>query len=89
MRVLDAFAECLRKGDCRRGLPSVRGASSELSRAVEAIRDSRLLIDCDLELPLQMLDLANRYHAIGDALEECGRLLRTLEIQCYWGDYAL
>ena len=24
-----------------------------------------------------------------DALEECGRLVRTLKIQRYWGDYAL
>ena len=36
-----------------------------------------------------MLEVVNRYHATAEALEECGRLVRTLEIERYWGDYAL
>jgi uncharacterized membrane protein YccC len=88
-QTLDAFAECFRLGDCQRELPSVHGALAEMDQAVEQIRDSRILSDQKLEVPLQMLDLANRYHATADALEECGRLVRTLKIQRYWGDYAL
>jgi hypothetical protein len=88
-QMLDAFTECFRQGDCRRKLPSVRGALSEMNQAVEQIRDSRILFNQKVEVPLQMLDLANRYHATADALEECSQLVRTLEIQRYWGDYAL
>jgi hypothetical protein len=87
--VLDAFADCFRRGDSRREFPSLQGALSEMSRAVEQIRDSRMLAPLKLEVPLQMLDLANRYQATADTLEECSQLLRTLEIQRYWGDYAL
>jgi uncharacterized membrane protein YccC len=47
------------------------------------------LADLPLEAPLRVLDLVERYHASAEALEECGRLVRTLEIQRYWGDYAL
>jgi hypothetical protein len=38
---------------------------------------------------LRVLDLVDRYHATADALDECGRLLRTLQVQRYWGDYGL
>jgi uncharacterized membrane protein YccC len=88
-QMLDAFAECFRQGDCQRQLPSVQGALAEMDQAIKQIRDSRILSDQKLEIPLQMLDLANRYQGTGEALEECGRVLRTLEIQRYWGDYAL
>jgi uncharacterized membrane protein YccC len=88
-QMLDAFTECFRQGDCQRELPSIRGALAEMDQTVEQIRDSRILADQRLEVPLQMLDLADRYHATADALEECGRLVRTLNIRRYWGDYAL
>lgn len=88
-QMLEAFIECFRRGDCQRELPSVQGALAEMDQAVEQIRDSRILSNQRLEIPLQMLDLANRYHATAEALEECGRVLRTLEIKRYWGDYAL
>jgi hypothetical protein len=88
-QVLDAFAECFRRGDCRRELPSVQGALAEVNRAVEQIRQSRILSAQPLEAPVRMLELVNRYRATAEALEECGRLVRTLEIQRYWGDYAL
>ena len=88
-QVLDAFAECFQRGDCRRELPSVQGALAELDQAVEQIRQSRLLAGQKLDAPVRVLELVNRYHATAEALETCGRLLRTLEIQRYWGDCAL
>jgi hypothetical protein len=88
-QILDAFAECFRRGDCRRELPSVQGALAEMDQAVERIRQSRILTRQKLEAPVRMLELVNRYHATAEALEKCGQLLRTLEIQRYWGDYAL
>jgi hypothetical protein len=41
------------------------------------------------EASLRVLDLVDRYHAIADALEECGEFIRSLQIQQYWGDYGL
>jgi uncharacterized membrane protein YccC len=88
-QILDVLAECFRRGDCRREFPSLRGALAALDQAVEKIALSRILLNQGLEAPVQTLDLVDRYHATGEALEECGRLARTLEIQRYWGDYAL
>src|ERR1700738_2653192 len=88
-QMLDAYAECFRQGDCRRQLPTVRGALTEMDDAIQQIRDRNMLADLPLESPLRVLELVERYHASGEALEECGRLVRTLEIQRYWGDYAL
>ena len=87
--MLDAFAECFRQGDCRRELPSVRGTLSQMDQAVEQIRQSRILVGQTLEIAVRTLDLVDRYHATGEAMEECSRLVRTLEIQRYWGDYGL
>ena len=88
-QMLDAFAGCFRQGDSQRNLPSIRDALSEISLAIEGIRDKRILSDQKWEVPLQMLDLANRYHATTDAMEKCSQALRTLDIQRYWEDYAL
>ena len=88
-QMLDAFAECFRQGDCRVQLPTIRGALTEMDDAIQQIRDRNMLADLPLEAPLRVLELVERYHASGEALEECGRLVRTLEIQRYWGDYAL
>jgi hypothetical protein len=41
---------------------------------------------------IELVGLAQRRwldHASGEALEACGRLVRTLEILRYWDDYAL
>jgi hypothetical protein len=38
---------------------------------------------------LRMLELVDRYHATADALDESGRLLRSLQIERYGGDPAL
>src|SRR6266481_5187617 len=88
-QMLDAFAMCFRQGDCRFQLPTVRGALSEMDDAIQQIRDRNLLAGLSFEAPLRMLDLVERYHATADALDECGRLLRTLQVQRYWGDYGL
>jgi hypothetical protein len=88
-QVLDAFAECFRQGDCRRQLPTVRGALSEMDHAVQQLRERNLLTDLTLEAPLRVLDLVDRYHATADTLDECSRLLSRLQIQRYWGDYGL
>jgi hypothetical protein len=87
--MLDALAECFRQGDCRVQLPTVRGALSEMDDAIQQIRDRKMLADLALEPALRVFELVERYHATCEALEECGRLVRTLEIQRYWGDYAL
>jgi uncharacterized membrane protein YccC len=87
--MLDAFAECFRQGDCRRELPSVHGILAEMDQAVEQIRQSRISVGQNLEAAVRTLDLVDRYHATGEALEECGRLVQTLKIQRYWGDFAL
>jgi uncharacterized membrane protein YccC len=89
IELLDVFADCFRQGDCRREFPSLQDGLSDMSRAVQQIRDSRILAPLKLEVPLQMLDLANRYLVTADSLEECSQLLRTLEIHRYWGDYSL
>jgi Fusaric acid resistance protein family len=88
-QMLDAFAMCFRQGNCRLQLPTVRGALSEMDNAVQQIRDRNLLAGLPFEAPLRVLDLVERYHATADALVECSRLLGTLQIQRYWGDYGL
>jgi hypothetical protein len=88
-QILDAFTECFRQGDCRVQLPTVRGALTAMDDAIRQIRDRNMLAGLPLEAPLRVLDLVERYHATADALDECGRLIRTLDIQRYWGDYAL
>jgi uncharacterized membrane protein YccC len=88
-QTLDAFAECFRQGDCRRQLPTTRGALTEMDDATQQIRNRNMLAGLTLEAPLRVLDLVERYHATAEALDECGRLLCTLQIQRYWGDYGL
>jgi len=88
-QVLDVFAECFREGVCRREFPNLRGALSGMFRTIAQIRDSGILDDRKFAVPMQVLDLASRYHASASTLEDCIRLLRTLELRSYWGDYAL
>ena len=88
-QMLDALSECFRRGDCQRDLPTVRGALAELDQVVEEIRERRMFANQGLEAPLRLLDVVDRYHQTADSLEECGRMVRTLKIQRYWGDYAL
>jgi uncharacterized membrane protein YccC len=88
-QMVDALAELIHQGDSGRQLPSTRGALAEMDQAVRQIRDQRLLANQTFEVPLRMLMVVDRYHAAADALEECGQLLRTLQIDRYGGDYAL
>jgi hypothetical protein len=41
------------------------------------------------ESSVRVLELADHYHATGEALEECGRLIGTLKIHRYWGHCGL
>jgi uncharacterized membrane protein YccC len=88
-QMLEAFAECLRQCDCRRELPSLRPALGEMDGALESIHQSDILKGQQLETPVHVLELADHYHATGEALEQCRRLIGTLKIQRYWGHCGL
>jgi uncharacterized membrane protein YccC len=88
-QMLEAFRDAFRKGDFRREFPVLHGALAEIDQTVELIRDRRILDEQSLEAPLRMLDLVGRYHGVADGLEECSRLIRSLRMPEYWGDYAL
>jgi uncharacterized membrane protein YccC len=88
-QMTDAFADCFRKGDCRREFPTVRGALDGLRLRAEQIRRERTLATESLDAPIQLLEVISRCQHIGDALEECGMLIKSLSIHRYWGDYAL
>ena len=87
--MLDAFAECFRQGNCRLQWPTLRGALTAMDDAIQQMRDRNMLAGLPFDAPLRVLDLVEHYHATADALEKCGRLLGTLKIQRYWGDYGL
>ena len=88
-QVLDAFRECLDQGDCRRPLPALQGALAGLDRAVQDVRNRRPFGGEPPEAPSRLLDLVDRYRATAEAMEGCGRLLGSLQLERYWGDYAL
>ena len=66
-------------------MPTVRGALTEMDDAIQKIRDRNMLAGLMFEAPFGVLDLVERYHATAEALDECGRLLCTLQLQRYWG----
>jgi uncharacterized membrane protein YccC len=88
-QMLDAFAECFRRGNGRLQLPTVRGALTAMDNTTQQIRDRNMLAGLPFDAPLRVLDLVEHYHATADGLEECSRLLCALKIQRYWGDYGL
>ena len=88
-QMTDAFADCFRKGDCRREFPTVRGALDGLRLRADQIRRERILATESLDAPIQLLEVISRCHRVGDTLEECARLIKSLSIHRYWGDYAL
>jgi hypothetical protein len=88
-QMLDAFAEGFRQGNGRLELPTFRGALTAMDDAIQQIRDRNILAGLPFDALLRVLDLVEHYHATADALEECSRLLGTLKIQRYWGDYGL
>jgi len=89
VQMLDAFAECFRQGDCRREFPTVDGALTAMDRGFQEIRDRNLLRNMPPEVALRVLELVDLYYASADALGLCGKMLRALRIERYWGDYAL
>jgi len=88
-QMIDAFADCFRKGDCRREFPTVRGALESLLRRADQIRQEGILATESLDAPVQLLEIISRCQRIGEALEECASLIKSLTIDRYWGDYAL
>jgi hypothetical protein len=57
-----------------------------LDQAVQAVRDRhRVAGQIPAEAPCQPLELVDRYHATAEARP----LLGSLQLQRYWGDYAL
>lgn len=88
-QILDAFAACFREGDCRREMPTLRGALREMDNAVQRIRDRNLLRNLPPAASLRFLDVVDRYHATADAFLECSLLIGSLRIERYWGDFGL
>jgi hypothetical protein len=88
-RMLDTFVRNLRKGDCRQPVPTLRDAMTKLEKALEAIRQSKLLAEQKFEVVLSLLELVNRYQSTAEALETCSAILQTLQLDQYVGDYAL
>ena len=87
--MLDAFLEAFRKEDFQRDFPVLDGALAEIDQTVEQIRDRGILDNLSLDAPLRVLDLVGRYHGVADGLHECARLIRSLRMHEYSGDYAL
>jgi uncharacterized membrane protein YccC len=88
-QMTDAFADSFRKGDCRREFPAVRGALEGLRQRAAQIRRERVLASESLDAAIQLLEIISRCQGIGDTLEECASLIKSLSIHRYWGDYAL
>jgi p-hydroxybenzoic acid efflux pump subunit AaeB len=88
-QMTDAFADCFRKGDCRREFPTVRGALDGLRLRAEQIQRERIIATESLDAPIQLLEVVSRCQRIGETLEECAKLINSLSIHRYWGDYAL
>ena len=59
-QMTDAFADCFRKGDCRREFPTVRGALDGLRLRSDQIRRERILATESLDPPTQLLDVISR-----------------------------
>src|ERR1700730_16437897 len=88
-QMTDAFADCFRKGDCRREFPTVRGALDGLRLRSDRIRGERVLATESLDAPIELLEVISRCERTAETLEECARLIKSLSIHRYWGDYAL
>ena len=87
-KMLDTFVDCFRKGDSRRPFPTLRDALTRLDEDLEKVRDSRLLAAEKLDVVMHTLELANRYQAVAEGLEECSSAIQTLQLHRYLGDFA-
>jgi len=88
-QITDAFADSFRKGDCRREFPSVQGALQGLRQRAEQVRREGILASESVDAPIKLLEIVSRCHRIGDTLEQCANLIKSLSIHRYWGDYVL
>jgi hypothetical protein len=88
-QMLDAFAGCLRLGDCRRELPSLSRALGEMDGAFESIQQREIFKGQHLDASARVLELMDHYLATGEALEECRRLMGTMKIHRYRGHCGL
>jgi hypothetical protein len=88
-QMLDAFAECFRRGDCRREIPSLNGALSEIEEPIESIPESAIVNGPETAASMRVFELADHYHATAEAFGECRRLIGTLKIHRYWGHCGL
>jgi uncharacterized membrane protein YccC len=87
--MLDAFAECFRKGDTRRDLPTLSDSMAKLADTIRTLREGGALVKEDLSDLFRNVEIVNRYRSIADALEECRRIIQTLQLHRYVGDYRL
>jgi uncharacterized membrane protein YccC len=88
-RILDAFAECFRKGDTRRDFPRLSDSMAKLAETIRTVRESGALAKEDLSGLFRSLEIVNRYQSIADALEECRSIIQALQLHRYVGDYRL
>ncbi len=88
-QITDAFADSFRKGDCRREFPSVQGALEGLRQRAEQVRREGILASESVDAPIKLLEIVSRCHRIGNTLEQCANLIKSLSIHRYWGDYVL
>ena len=88
-QLLDAFAVCVRTGSAPRGLLTLDATLAEMDEAVRQIRDRRILASYPVKVPLLTLDIVGRYHAVAFALNKIRSSIIDLQLNRYWGDYAL
>jgi hypothetical protein len=88
-QLLEFYANCFRKGECRVEFPTVDRQARELLDSVQAIRDSGILTDEPVEVPLRVLEVVNRYLLTSDGFRKCTESIKALQIHRYWGDWVL
>jgi hypothetical protein len=72
-----------------RTFPTLREALTRFGAGLERIRATGVFADQNLEVMMHTLETVNRYQSIGESLEEGSRVMQTLELNRYKGDYAL
>jgi uncharacterized membrane protein YccC len=88
-QLLEFYANCFRKGECRVEFPTVDRQARELLDGVQAIRDSGILTNEPVEVPLRVLEVVNRYLLTSDGFRKCTESIKALQIHRYWGDWVL
>jgi uncharacterized membrane protein YccC len=88
-QMLDAFVECFRNGDCRQTFPSLREALTGLDSALQKTRDTGLNIQLNLDEIRCVLEVTNRYQSTAEVLEDCSRVMQSLQLHRYTGDCML